>query len=384
MPRFVLDSGKRVLTVKIDNDIVDNSDIYGWYFGGITPDEIDAGLDQYRGQFDMLVPVINSNGGSVTAGMAIRNSFIRLAQEGVSVEPVITGVAASIASVIALSGKKPKVYDGSYLMIHNPYTFTVGDAAELRNVADTLEKMREDLLSIYVKSSSLDVKSASEKMDAETWFSISEMVSLGFAVPAPVANGAMNSSVSYFKSPFSAKLKAIPEEISNKMIDLKNEFPITPAVPENREGGSMSKLSDFLNANPDAKAEHEKALAEAKGTVEPSVTEAPAAVPVDAGKGDFKARAKAILNSSVYGASIKALAGDVLCGDADVSALNAAVAAYDATMEAMNSGKAQSLTQTVGETPTETPVAVAEQGSKIGSNEDALKYIDALKKGTAK
>ena len=394
MPRFVLDSGKRVLTVRIDNDIVDNSDMYGWYFGGITPEEIDGGIDAYRGQFDTVIPLINSNGGSVTAGMAIRNSFIRLAQEGVSVEPVITGVAASIASVIALCGKKPKCYDGSYLMIHNPYTMTVGDAQELRNTADTLEKMRDDLISIYVKSSTMDVVDVKDSMDKETWFSFGDMVTLGFGVPAPVVVGAMNSSVNYFKSPFFDKLKSVPKDITNRALDVENKHVANKHVASNvstdnnmnttslpvagKKGESMSKLIDFLNANPDAKAEHDQAIASASGTAEvPTDSEAPAEVPTDAGKGNFKARAKGILNSSVYGSAIKALATDVLCGDADVSALNAAVASYDATMEALNSNNAQALTNGTKETPAGSDPIVPVNSGKIETPEQFEAYMNS-------
>lgn len=390
MPRFVLDKDKRILTVKIDNDIVDNSDIYGWYFGGITPEEIDSGIDSYRGQFDTAIPLINSNGGSVTAGMAIRNSFIRLAQEGVSVEPSIVGVAASIASVIALCGKKPKCYDGSYLMIHNPYTVTVGDAKELRNTADTLEKMRDDLVSIYVKSSSLDVVDVKDKMDNETWFNFGDMVALGFGVPAePMGHAplsvAMNSVVNYFKSPFFNKLKSVPDDILNRAVDStsgnapfpENEKSITPPVA-GMKGESMSKLTDFLNANPDAKAEHDQAVASEKGSAKvPTVTGAPAEVPIDAGKGDFKARAKAILNSAVYPSAIKALATDVLCGDADVASMNASVASYDATMEALNSKGAQALTGGTPETPAGSdPVAPVNSG-KIESPEQFEAYMNS-------
>jgi len=205
----------------------------------------------------------------------------------------------------------------------------------------------------------------------------------------------MNSSVNYFKSPFFDKLKSVPKDITKKAIDqarleprdvrnrsgdlLRDSDNNTTNLPvAGKKGESMSKLNDFLNANPDAKAEHDQAIASASGTAEvPTGSESPAEVPTDAGKGNFKARAKGILNSSVYGSAIKALATDVLCGDADVSALNAAVASYDATMEALNSNNAQALTNGTKETPAGSDPIVPVNSGKIETPEQFEAYMNS-------
>lgn len=92
----------------------------------------------------------------------------------------IDGLAASIASVIAMAGDLIIMPENSMMMIHNPWTMTTGDAEELRKSADLLDKIKEALLTAYRRSGKSD-EEISAIMDAETWFTGAEAVEHGFA-----------------------------------------------------------------------------------------------------------------------------------------------------------------------------------------------------------
>lgn len=121
---------------------------------------------------------INSPGGSVTDGIAIYNMLKR--HEG-AVHVFIDGIAASMASVIAMAGNTITMPENTLMMIHNPWGGAIGDAEELRKTADVLDKMKESLISAYASKSGKDHDEISQIMDAETWYTGAEAVEHGFA-----------------------------------------------------------------------------------------------------------------------------------------------------------------------------------------------------------
>lgn len=112
---------------------------------------------------------INSPGGSVFAGVAIYNILKR--HQGKKTVHV-DGVAASIASVIAMCGDTIIMPMNSCLMIHNPICMTYGNAAELRKMADDLDIIRDSIVAVYKTKlkSDKDIEEIKQMMDAETWF----------------------------------------------------------------------------------------------------------------------------------------------------------------------------------------------------------------------
>ena len=118
----------------------------------------DAPLDVY----------FNSGGGDVYAGIAIYNLLMRHtgAKHG-----YVDGMCASIASVILMACDDITVNAGAEIMIHNPWTFAVGNAAELRGVADRLDGVRDRMVDIYEGRAAEGVsrEDIAAKMDAETW-----------------------------------------------------------------------------------------------------------------------------------------------------------------------------------------------------------------------
>src|SRR5690606_25494897 len=86
---------------------------------------------------------INSVGGSVFEGNAIYNA---LARHPAHVDVYIDGIAASIASVIAMAGDKIYIAANAHVMIHNPHGVVWGEAGDMRRMADTLDKIRGSLV----------------------------------------------------------------------------------------------------------------------------------------------------------------------------------------------------------------------------------------------
>lgn len=118
---------------------------------------------------------INSPGGSVAEGFAIINAMQRHGQ--VSVE--IDGIAASIASAIAVSGRRTLIAENALLMIHAPWMFTEGNADELRRNADTLDKFGDQLRDIYIRKSGASKAIVERWMASETWFTADEALTAG-------------------------------------------------------------------------------------------------------------------------------------------------------------------------------------------------------------
>lgn len=123
---------------------------------------------------------INSPGGDVQAGINIANALREQAAKGRSVETVIDGIAASIASVIAMAGTRVSMADNALMMIHNPYSFSVGTAAEMRKTAEVLDAMRNQIVATYKWHATIDDADIVAMMDAETWMGADEALAAGF------------------------------------------------------------------------------------------------------------------------------------------------------------------------------------------------------------
>jgi len=146
-----------------------------WFGDEVTPKQFKADLDVLGdvGEIDIH---INSGGGDVFAGFAIYNMLKRhAAQKTVYVD----GLAASIASVIAMAGDKIIMPENAAIMIHNGWTIMGGNKGDLRRVADELERIDGQIAQIYADRTG--VKNAAELMDAETWMFGADAVEMGFA-----------------------------------------------------------------------------------------------------------------------------------------------------------------------------------------------------------
>lgn len=120
---------------------------------------------------------INSPGGEVFAAQAI---YSMLKRHPARVTVFIDGIAASAATIIAMAGDKVVMPENAMMMIHNPLIWTYGNANEMREVADLLDKVRETLLAVYRDKTGLPDDQLIELLDAETYLTAGEAKDLGF------------------------------------------------------------------------------------------------------------------------------------------------------------------------------------------------------------
>lgn len=118
---------------------------------------------------------INSYGGDVFLGIDIMNTL--RGHKG-TVTVIVTGIAASAASIIAMGADVIKMYSNTQLMIHNAWTFAAGNEKELRKVADDLKSIGESVLASYTHR--VDEDTVKKLLDEETYMSASKAKEYGF------------------------------------------------------------------------------------------------------------------------------------------------------------------------------------------------------------
>ena len=130
------------------------------------------------GELDEINLSIHSPGGDVLDGWAIYNS---LKSNKARVTARVEGLAASMASVILMAADTVEIPENAYIMIHNPWGFAMGDAEEMRDTADLLDKLGNGLVNAYASRTGNDEDEIREMMSAETWMDGKEAVERGFA-----------------------------------------------------------------------------------------------------------------------------------------------------------------------------------------------------------
>ena len=121
---------------------------------------------------------INSNGGSVFDGVAIYNA---LRQHSARKTVHVDGIAASIASIIAMAGDEIRMGEGAWMMIHDPSGLAMGTAEQMRETADLLDGIKSQLVDIYVTRTGKDAAEIGAIMAAETWFNASDAIDFKLA-----------------------------------------------------------------------------------------------------------------------------------------------------------------------------------------------------------
>jgi ATP-dependent protease ClpP protease subunit/phage major head subunit gpT-like protein len=137
-------------------------------------------LDELKklGPISDLNIYMNSGGGDVFMGFAIRNILSRFSARKIV---IVDGIAASIASVIAMVGDEIHMPEAAWMMIHDPTGVTIGSAEDHEKMAETLRGIKESIVSIYSARTGIDTARIQEMMAAETWMNGKVAVEKGFA-----------------------------------------------------------------------------------------------------------------------------------------------------------------------------------------------------------
>jgi ATP-dependent Clp protease, protease subunit len=215
---------------------------------------------------------INSPGGSVIDGTAIFNALKR---HSAKVITHVDGLAASMASVIAMAGDEVHMADNALMMIHNPWTISMGDADELRADADLLDKMQASILTAYGRSQ-YEPEEIKDLMDAETWFTAQEAFDAGLV---DHIEGGLRAAAADFAALAASSELTIPAE--------------KQVASLNKQIEAITKASAELSAELEEKAEQIESLAgelvQAKLDNEQAVLEKEAAEEItEAAKADLE------------------------------------------------------------------------------------------------
>jgi len=155
-----------------------------------------------------LLVEINSPGGNVWDGLSIYN---QLRGRKAPVTTRVVGIAASIASIIALAGDKVEMADAALMMIHDPSGMASGTSEDMRKMADALDQHAEVLVGVYAKKTGHSPESIRAAMKAETWFTTAEAIQFGL-VDKPIKQLAMAA-----KWHPRAVTKTAPETVKNNL-----------------------------------------------------------------------------------------------------------------------------------------------------------------------
>ncbi|MCG8294267.1 head maturation protease, ClpP-related [Pseudomonas entomophila] len=205
-------------------------EIGGW---GITANDFIQDLKAIDDGVSPVVVAFNTIGGDLFDGLAIHNALSRLGERCTA---RIDALAASAGSVAACGAHRLVMASNAMLMVHNPWTWTSGDAEDLRRVADVLDQTFEAIIAAYkAKAPDIDDAELRRMVNDETWLTAQEALALGLAdevgngveVKACLGQGAAMKR--YRQTP-----KALLDQLASEPAAASSEptIPDDPATPD--------------------------------------------------------------------------------------------------------------------------------------------------------
>lgn len=147
-------------------------------FWGVTAQSFAKDLKALGNNLKQIDLRIHSPGGDVFDGIAIYNL---LKNHPANKTVYIDGLAASMASVIAMAGNTIIMPENAMMMIHKPWGIQGGDADDMRKYADLLDKVEDTLIPAYAEKTGKSAEELAEMLSEETWLNGKECVEHGFA-----------------------------------------------------------------------------------------------------------------------------------------------------------------------------------------------------------
>ena len=272
---------------------------------------------------------INSPGGLVISGIemanAIKNSKAHLIAH-------VTGIAASMASVVACACDEIRMEEASFMMIHNPWTGSVGDADQLRKDAAFLDQCKKVIMLFYRGKFECDEAKLSELMNAETWYTGAECLENG--LKCEVVASDMKAAAKVGSRQFAAMPEGVKALYSFRELDAETRAKIEAAVKaaDEGEGTPAETPAEGETVQPSEDERQEAA------TEEPAATETAEPAPAaDSWETRFKGASRKIneLQDSVKAkdSAIVNLNGQLDAVQKDLAAANAKVSALSAKLD---------------------------------------------------
>lgn len=191
-------------------DIVSDSWQSYWTEEDRCPEDIREFLNDIEDHVDLNI-YVNSGGGSVFGGLAIYNMLKR--HKGYKTV-YVDGIAASIASVIALAGDRVIVPSNAFIMIHKPSGVCFGNSDEMREYAEVLDKTQTSIMNVYKENlcEGVDLSEIEEMVNNETWLN-GEEASKYFKIEVAGANETVACVSEWYKN-----YTKIPGDITNEVL----------------------------------------------------------------------------------------------------------------------------------------------------------------------
>ncbi len=165
-----------------DHELLCYGDIgESWFGESVSAKDVVSALQE--AQASHVRVRINSYGGSVSDGIAIYNSLRALSANGVKVSVRIEGVAASIASLIAMASDTREMYPNTMMMIHAPWAVTAGNSTQMREAANVLDAYAKAMSTSYARATGRSAAEELEKLNdgIDHWLSAEDAIAQGYA-----------------------------------------------------------------------------------------------------------------------------------------------------------------------------------------------------------
>jgi ATP-dependent Clp protease protease subunit len=240
-------------------------DYHGFWGDWCSPKSLKSFLDTLAPGEEAEIE-INSPGGSVVQGIemanAIKNSKAVLVAH-------VTGIAASMASVIACACHRIEMEEASFMMIHDPWSYAEGNAEELRKQASVLDQMKAVIMSFYRgKFKGLTEDQISALMSDETWYTGAECKENG--LECTVIASDIRAAASIVGHKFAKMPEAAAKFLTSKELTDEGKAEIEAAKAKAKaEAQGEDKPSESSTGNNSAAENAAAANAAASGT-EPS------------------------------------------------------------------------------------------------------------------
>lgn len=176
---------------------------------------------------------IHSPGGNLLDGLAMYNA---LRAHPAKVYGRVEGIAASAASLVLMAADTISMPEDAWIMIHNPWTIAIGDAEEMRAVADLSEKMRDSMANIYERRTGMDRDELLAMMSEETWMTSVEALNAGFADNISDAIDVAAKVVA-----FERHFKQLPVQPDGDILQIESLNSVTDLENFLRDAGEFSR-----------------------------------------------------------------------------------------------------------------------------------------------
>lgn len=233
-------------------------------FWGVTAQSFSKDLKALGNNLKQINLHIHSPGGDVFDGIAIYNL---LKNHPANVTVYIDGLAASMASVIAMAGNEVIMPENAMMMIHKPWGIQGGDAEDMRKYADLLDKVENTLIPAYANKTGKTPEELAEMLSAETWFNGKECVEQGFADKLAEPLVAMAS----IKSRKLEDFENMPKAIKDMLFKPQGNAGANPAPQATQTESTVpvNKVTQVVVNNAQVQAELNKRNADIKAVFAP-------------------------------------------------------------------------------------------------------------------